>query len=304
MSSPAHNVEVSIATRGNLDGLRMCVASVLAGRFAPEFITIHVESDPLRELADFYMSQLAAMAREFRVKLSFAPRKSAGVFQLRQDQLTHYTADACRWVVFLDDDVMLRHDSLHNLAHFGPLHQLWRESTSAPLFAYYQGTKWDVSNTRGYANFELERKPLRDCHNFNVPTYRDDLEQEETKLAETFHGPLSAIPFMEEIYFCDTGFCLFDRQVTEKHKLSFLHHPENTPAGGEDALFALLCEYRNVPRAWIKIAEAVHLEKPSVRFSEAAYRKESVLRAAQSLGFPTDNLDEFLSWVPIHPNSK
>lgn len=246
------------------------------------------------------MSQLSALAREFSTKLVLVPRKSAGVFQLRETQLK--MENGCRWVVFLDDDVILRHDSLHNLAWLGSLQQTWRSESKTPLCAYYQGTKWDVSNTRGYGNFDLERVTSETATNFNVPTTRPDLDMGESDLSSRFSGPALDGSLFQETYFCDTGFCMFDRKVVKEKGLSFIHNTTNTPAGGEDALFALQCESRNVPRIWIKTAEAIHLEKPNVRFGEFAYRKEAVLRTAEALKYPTNRLAEFLSWVPIHSN--
>lgn len=264
------DVTVVCGTHGNVRALAQMLSTVACGTSLPAAVKVRLDAS-VSGLSDFYLSQVSSLFAVCDVKFNVEVCQSNGVRALRQWQLSASDTD---WALFLDDDVVVDHKALELLR--------WA-AVACPAAIYIQGSKPDVNNIRGYGNFSAEHlPPSSPVRNFNC-FYEDPSNQPEP------------------VYFCDTGHVLVNVKLAKKKGLTFAHCASHTGCGGEDTLFALQCEHLKLPRFWCPAAIAVHLEKPVTRYSEHAYRKEAVLRTAESLGYPTDRLeDEFLSWERIY----
>lgn len=248
---------------------------------------------------DFYREQLIETLKVLGCDVSVCYASSQGVHFAREWQIKSLAIGSSRFVLVVDDDVILDCQAIYRMCRavsdvtsVADSEVLKDIKINPTKVAYYQGTKWDCANTRGYRDFSLTKVDPFNASNYNMPVSRA-------------HRKTDPPPnVVAKCYWLDTGFVLFDRKVIAENSLSFIQTWEVANCGGEDALFALQCESLKVDRIWVVEAEAIHLEKPSgSRFPEATYRKEVVLRTAKMLKYPTDRLNEFLSWVPIRNNS-
>lgn len=270
---------ICIPSLNNSEGLNLLLASIIGSLN----LSLWVEHVVLRLEGtwkpNFYREQLIETLKVLGIPVTVCYAHSIGSHALRDWQLYNSIVGS-RFVLFLDDDVILDCRAIDSIV--GTSSKLIR-SDSNVKFSYLQGTKWDCSNTRGYKDFSIQHTTFFGAVNYNVPVYYEEEHKHSTK----------------SCYWLDTGFALFDRKTVAENDLTFVPLLSNAFTGGEDALFALQCESKNVARYWVPTAQAIHLEKETLRFSDHGYRKEAVLRAAEQLKYPTDRIQEFLSWVPI-----
>lgn len=274
---------VVVSSKDNPVALNLLLTSILVSGYPEALfnlrVVVRLEGTTL---PDFYREQLSAAFMAHGAHVVFVQMPSVGVHQMREWQLKTSLLGSARYVLMLDDDVILTHNAIAQVA----LVQQELCSTGKE-FAYIQGTKWDCSNVRGYKDFGLTPVHPDQATNYNIPV----------QVGYSSHRAPTR--------WLDTGFALFDRSVVKKHNLTFA--PSNLDSfafcGGEDALFALSCAHKGITNYWAKDAQAIHLEKPGgSRFTEAAYRKEAVLRAAQLCGYDTSYISEFMAWVPMAKN--
>ena len=263
------NVTFGVNTVGNTKALLMCLASVLNAEVIPGAIQIRSEGS-LPAFGDFYMEQLAELARFKGVDFSINVAKSAGIRAARDWQI-----DFCRtdYLWMGDDDVLYSYDCLNflydGMLRVGPLNGGGLKTPKN--VAYVCGTKGDLNNRRGWANFEMSLKTVDDV--------KDNCSFNHFYDKETCMGSYA------EIYTADTGNMLINLPLVRSKKIRFSLFDESTNSGGEDTLFAMECRHRGTSAYIIPSAQSYHLEKPMVNFGEAAARVEMVLRCAELRGY-------------------
>lgn len=261
MTASNPSVTFGLSTVGNPQGLLLCLSSVLLGTVKPAQIMLRFEGK-LPDFDQFYLAQLASLASLYGVGFSIHYEASRGVRHARDWMLSNCKTEHL-WMG--DDDAVYHPGCLMNF-----LEAMRRAKTDHVLpseLAYLSGSKFDVNNRRGYADFKLEP------HSGPV---------DEWTSQNFVYQPG---PSYVRTHALDTGNALFNLKLCRAHQLVFSLFEDSANAGGEDTLFALQCEAKQLARIFVPGAIAIHLEKPRVRFNEDAARLEMVLRACDSLNF-------------------
>lgn len=273
------DITVAISMVGNLDGLKCCLSGLASGQCMPKALNLRMEGD-IPGVNDYYFEQLLCAFRFWGVEVNIQLAHARGIHATRDAQV-----DNCKttWMVMLDDDVM---------PDFALLSAYWTWINSvgkpgqpsydgsdiqAQDFLMVQGSKPDLNNRRGYADFEAKPVPFpgpSQAFNFNVPH------------TTTVSG-LSMRARWLFTRFCDPGNMLLNVPLCRQMGIMFNPFKDIVRrAGGEDTLFAVQAIAQQARRVWLPAAFVWHLEKPasSFRLTEHAYRKEALLRSAEQLG--------------------
>lgn len=279
------DLTVGISCLGNMAGLKCCLAALAAGRTMPANLNIRLESD-IPGINDYYFEQLLCVFRFYGVAVNLQLRHAHGIHTTREAQV-----QACqtKWLVLLDDDVMPD----------GALLQVYSfliETVSEGV-VMIQGTKPDLNNRRGYADFLLEPvaypKNLTKDGNFNHPLIDEHVGITYAEMGTRF---------------CDPGNMALNVELYHEHGLAFrLFDIMVKRAGGEDTTFAMQCVSKGLKRLWTPAALVWHLEKElsQTRLTEHAYRKEALLRAGEQAGLFNERLthkvfeESILAWEKL-----
>lgn len=246
-------VTFGVSTCGNTEALCNCLTSVLTGILAPAVIQIRFEGN-LPAFGNFYLEQLSCLARIRGIAWDMYVDKSKGVRYARDFHVANCPTELL-WMG--DDDVVYAPDCLeHLMFNVGELG-----------IAYYNGVKVDVSNLRGYKDYNTDVYPT-----FPAPG---------SPLNHFYVGTL----VRHEIQgIMDTGNVILNLDVCKNNGLRFSMFPDSANAGGEDTLFAAKVKSLGLKAFAVPTAIAFHLEKPKAVFNEFEARKELIKRSKQCLG--------------------
>lgn len=294
---------VGISCVGNIPGLTCCLSALAAGNAMPEYLNIRLESD--FPGIDYYLQQTLCAFKFWGTEVTIQIGKARGIHPTRDEQIK-----ACRtkWLVMLDDDVLPDADLVN--VYGAVLRRFSRfsigEESDDRLTVFVQGTKPDLNNQRGYADFEIGKVPYPPEHerspafNFNVPHIS------KVRL------PDPALFDMEK-RFCDPGNMMVNVALIRQHGIKFAPFKNMIRrAGGEDTLFAMQClKLGKLRRFWCPQAYVWHLEKPkaTTRLTEHAYRKEALLRSGEQLDvfnadFTVEDFEKaLLAWEKVEKHA-
>ncbi len=274
------DVSFGVNSTGNIKALLMCLASVLNATTLPAVIRIRMEGE-LPSFAEFYLEQLADLARYQGVEWHICVAKSEGVRKARDWQIANCRTE---YLWMGDDDVVYAYDCLNYLV--GGMTRIIHQEGSTRV-AYLCGTKGDLNNRRGYGNFDLtekKRADVKDNCSFNH-----------------FYDKKDCAKLYPEIWTADTGNLLINVPVVVRHQILFAIFPESANSGGEDTLFALECRHKGLVAYMVPSAQSFHLEKPIVRFDEYKARAEMILRVADLRGYAKTDMakvkEAFMAWT-------
>ena len=281
-STPLNQISVGICSTGNTQALLLCLASILNAESVPALIRIRMEGK-ISDLGGFYMEQLIDLARLRGCSVEIISGLSRGVRCARD-----FIIQTCptKWLWMLDDDTIVHPRCMD--AYLEAVENI----PKSELVVYFAGSKFDVNNRRQYANFgtdELTPSTI-DCG--------PDVSQNLIYNVDEFFG------YVFRTYLLDTGNCLMNTELIKKEQLAFAMFPESVNSGGEDTIFALVCDSRNLPARFVPAARVAHLEKPNMNFGEFAARKEMVLRAGEIIKLSKDKANRALfAWLKPQENS-
>lgn len=276
------DVTVAISMVGNLDGLKCCLSGLASGTMMPGHLNLRLEGD-VPGVNDYYFEQLLCAFRFWGVEVNIQLAHARGIHATRDAQVENCKTT---WMVMLDDDVLPD-------GHLLEVYNAWVAKTGKPPgmgegtftgsdfaaaeFLMVQGTKPDLNNRRGYADFEAKPVPfpkVNEDFNFNVP--------------HTTHALGHAVQTRwMGTKFCDPGNMMLNVPLCRKMGIQFQPFKQIVRrAGGEDTIFAVQAIAQRAKRLWLPAAFVWHLEKPAGKFrlTEHAYRKEALLRSAEQLG--------------------
>lgn len=260
-------------TTGNIQALCMSVMSVLLGQSLPNQILIRFEGEfPCFD--NFYLAQLAELARHKKVDFSLHVAKSQGV-RFARDWLMRKTITPYLWMG--DDDAIY---APYCLTEFAEAVRELVNNRRPEKWGYVVGNKPDLNNRRGYEDFSTTPIPSETAANHS--SFNQFYEGESRTV---LHEHL------------DTGNVVLNVHPLIRDGVSFNPFPKSFNSGGEDTLFALQCNQKGHQGYFRTRADAFHLEKPQVRFGEFAARKTALLRECELLGIPTHRIEGMMPWV-------
>lgn len=266
-------VTFGVSCRGNIAALNLCLLSVLLGRRLPRSIVVRLEGD-FPSFANFYLEQLAELARLKRVEWSLHVCTSGGVRAAREWMLTNCPTT---YLWMGDDDVVYDPDCLAQLMEgVESVNKMDGETT----LAYVCGSKADVNNRRGYADFS---KGLR----FSSQVVDD------APTCFIYGGRPKTVRQL----WVDTGNVLLHVANLRTFHITFTPFVTNHNCVGSDSLFGLQCHHAGMKGYFRSRANAHHLEKEKVGLTEFAARKTILLRECELLGISTSNVASFMPWV-------
>lgn len=274
------NSTLGIVSR-NISALNLCLTSVLSGTEAPATIVVLLTGEILH-LNDFYLEQLSTLARFHDIECVFVVNKITGIRDAR-DYLLDYCKSEYLWM--LDDDVVVDFDCFRRL--------LLAMTKTKKRFVYMNATKGDVTNRRGYVNFESKEMPYvsaKEGSSFNHFYQKPPIELLEKGI----------LPICFEVGTLDTGNVLirmmYENELTFSTRFSVF--PDSINSGGEDTLFALCLRKEGLVGAFCPSARSYHLEKEGASFNEFAARGEMIARACDVLGLDKSFLHhEMMRWL-------
>jgi len=272
------DITAGIATKNNLAGLHCCLTALLSGEMLPGEILLRLDGES-PGFNDYYFEQLACLARLKGVRFRIEVCEGQGVFLARHDLVASCHTSH---MLFVDDDVVLGTYFLSNLVSF-----LETEVPFIGSVGWIQGTKGDVNNKRSYGNFVLRRQDWlkaaeQDRENFNWLWKLPD-------------DPTFVWTYVKVV---DAGAGLLLDCVSKPAFNSVTTPNQTIASGGEDTLYSAALRKAGFNIVYLPCAEGYHLEKPTLRITEHAYRKQAIFTAAQLLDLPIGRelSDRFLAW--------
>ena len=261
-----NEITLGITSAGNVRSLCMTLLAVVNARYVPQRALLRLEGDP-SGINDFYLSQIASWYRLAGVDLRIAICAPKGIRAARD-----WLLDECQtqYLWMMDDDVVPAADCLQMLC----------ASQTSDITAALQACKTDLSNLRGYADFNNivhTKSELKDGVSYN---HRWDQWPGSP--------PAHAILPTYRVWSMDTGNVLLDVLRIREKGVKFSLFKDSTNCGGEDTLFAMSLYHAGYEVLFSPWAKSEHLEKPVVRFNEDAARCEAVSRSMDALGMSPD----------------
>lgn len=277
------NTTLGVTCSGNVRALCMALLSVFNSPAIPHKLLLRLEGEmPLTD--DFYLAQVLDYIRQTGAEITITVAQSNGVRAAR-DWLVENTTTKFLWMI--DDDVIVSPDCLEMLCR--------SQSEEGKQVAALQGTKTDVNNRRGYDNFNTFVHPRSDLK----PGVSANHHWE--KLPKGIVERTQALVPTYEIQTIDTGNVLLDVEFLEKCSLRFERLPLSANSGGEDTLMAVQIYMSGGVVLLNPWAQAIHLEKPVIKFNEFAARAQMVYEAAVAMGAPLELLNQvrrqIMPWV-------
>lgn len=269
-------VTFGVSSTGNIKALLMCLSSVILQTSRPKEILLRLEGE-FPAFSDFYLEQLAELARHFGIGFTIHVAESNGVREAR-DWLVAHCSTPFLWMG--DDDVIYEPTCLRELVL--ALVDIANLNSTGKL-GYVVGMKPDVNNRRGYGNFSKE------------PYTENDI-QDECSYNHFYHGPSKVVKMST----ADTGNLLIAVENIRGHGIQFAMFPESANASGEDTMFAAACMHCGLLGYLAAGARSYHLEKPGASFSESAARTEMLYRTFDLLGYDKKTLDGFMPYQKRH----
>jgi hypothetical protein len=266
-------VTFGVGTVGNVQALLMCLSSVLNGTLLPARIIVRSEG-PFPAFANFYLEQLAEVARIKGVEFLVATIKSKGA-RAGCDWLM----DECKTELFWlgDDDVIYEPQALEAFVEavtaIAPRVKRW---------GFIVGNKRDVNNRRNYGDFSQEE--------INPATLRD---YDSTNL---FYG-YARTDLYPECVALDSGHVLFNMEVLRHSGLRFNAFGTDFNSGGYDTLLGMRCTQAGLTGFFAHLSKSWHLEKEKQNFGEFQQRKAYLTRAAETLNLDKELLQKVFKWV-------
>lgn len=262
------SITAGICTDGKyLDSLALTLSALLTGSQSPQRIIVQF-NDPQGRTDSFVLSQLAHLALLKNVPLDFVfePAHPHGIRGYRDVLIRRVSSGG---LLFVDDDVLLDGSALTNLT-------VALRSIDEADCGWVCGTKLDVNNLRGYADYSREwsDSPVKDTHT----------------LSRSLEPVSSWVP--------DTGFMLLNVPLIIKNGIKFVTNSIHANSGGEDTIFGAQCGSKGLEGYIIPSARAWHLDKAQIRFTQDAARTEAVMRTLDSLNIAYPELP--LSWTVNH----
>lgn len=269
-------VTFGVTSTGNPHAILMSLSSVILQALPVARILIRMEGE-YPGFGNFYMEQLAALARIKGIEFTVTTAESKGIRYAR-DWLIENCATRMLWMG--DDDVVYAPDCLQNLVEAYYNLSDYEPDVSGKV-AYINGNKPDVNNRRGYDDFKLVKvkgTSATDNCGYNY----------------LFSRPGKTV----KCHTCDTGNLLLDIESLRAHpKARFQVFKKAFNSSGDDTLFALMCHKEGLHGFFRTDADSYHLEKPGVRFNEFTARKNMLLRECELLGIDPAKLDSMLPWL-------
>ena len=252
------SITLSITTTGNMEALQMALCSVLNGELLPGIISLRFEGE-LPSFGNFYLEQLAEIARLKTVRFVIKRARSKGIHHARQTQILDCNTPLL-WI--LDDDVIPFPDCLSSL--------VYGSSCLKGKWGWINAVKVDVNNRRGYADYSADEIPFvtwvqkhnGSCNHF---VRRSDIRCNSLCSTERM----------------DFGNVLLNAALLKTSELNF-NQLGDFASGGEDELFAMFFSRIGLSGFVSLWARSYHLEKEKPRFTEMASRRE-MLRLAKLL---------------------
>lgn len=247
------HVTLGIPTTGNNQALLIALTSVLQGTVLPKRILIRADGH-FPAFANFYLEQLADVARQKGVEFLHATVASAGL-----RGAVDWLIDECRtkllWIIA--DDVM---PSINALSHLHcAAEQLW---SSQEPWGYVCGNKQDVNNRRHWPDYTQGFIEAFDY----CPTHGNYIQTGLSVVRNRF---------------LDNSHALFNVSAIAVRETTFNY---GFQCGGDDTLFGLLIQKTGLSGWFSPYSQAYHLEKESQNFNEPTARAEAIYRQAQLLG--------------------
>lgn len=278
MQYPTSMATFGLTSTGNPQAILMCLSSVLNQTLKPKKILIRMEGE-YPGFGNFYMEQLAALARIMGIEFSVHCDSSRGIRYARDWLIANCTTEDL-WMG--DDDVIYAPDCLLELyagMNDAYNHFLHREGETFKV-GYINGNKPDVNNRRGYKDFQLIVKQGSEVQNHDGYNYFFT-RPGKTVLCGT----------------CDTGNLLINVGVVRSAGVQFQQFDKEFNSSGDDTLFALDCHAHGLLGFFRTSADSYHLEKEGVRFDEFTARKNMILRACELKGYDKTKLGSMLPWL-------
>jgi hypothetical protein len=266
-------VTYGVTSTGNLRALVPSLFSILLGEFLPSRLLIRLEGE-MPSFADFYLEQVAELARAKYVEFTLQVAESGGIRSARD-----WLVDNCktRYLWMGDDDVIYDPQCL------AELEKSVQETTAkykTERIGFINGAKVDLNNRRGYSDFSKRAKLARELRDGSPTCFR-------------YQGPSRTV----RCSYMDTGNVLIDCENVRAEKIRFNMFDFNYNSVGSDTLFGLLCTHRKLLGYFRSGAMSYHLEKPSGGLSEFAARKNILLRECELLGIPPIAVVSLMPWV-------
>lgn len=257
------NVTLGIPTTGNNQALLIALTSVLQGTVLPKRILIRADGH-FPAFANFYLEQLADVARQKGVEFLHATVASAGL-RGAVDWLMNNCGTKYLWVIA--DDVLPANSALNAL--YEGAEQL--ESRNEP-WGYVCGNKQDVNNRRQWPDYTQGFvEPFDFC-----PTHGNYIQT----------GPL-----VVKNRFLDNSHALFSVLPLKAANIKETAFNYGFQCGGDDTLFGLMIQKAGLSGWFSPHSQAYHLEKESQNFNEPTARAEAIYRQAQILGIELTRSD-------------
>jgi hypothetical protein len=271
-------VTFGVSSKGNTQALVSCLLSVLNARVIPGTIQVRLEGD-FPGMNNFYFEQVSELARWQEVNFHVAVARSQGV---RASRDFHLNSCSTPFLWMGDDDVAYRWDCLSEYYRaYAYLRDQQPEIFSS--LAYLAGSKPDLNNRRGYANFDTSINP-------------ESALQDGCSLNHVYDTRGDVYPRVVTI---DTGNAFLNLQRIHEKEIRFSLFDDSLNSGGEDTLFGLQCYKAELTGLFVPRACGYHLEKPTVNFGEFAARGEMLLRACDLLEIDKAALRNsgFMPWL-------
>ena len=268
---PHKHFTYGVSSTGNIQALQMSLVSVLMGAYLPSKIIVRMEGH-FPSFGTYYMEQIAELARHKGVEFSITTAKSQGVRHAR-DWLIEECRTTYLWMG--DDDVLYCPNCLSNFV--AALTEIDEDT-----LGYVNGNKPDLNNRRGYTDFGTAV--------IDSSTVKTDGSQGYN----AFFGGKNRVVKCDT---ADTGNLLIHVPNVITKGVKFQVFDEKWNAGGEDTLFALMCQKAGLTGWFSTRADSFHLEKESVRFGEFAARKAMLKREAELLCLETGPIFNVFPWI-------
>ena len=272
MNEFTERVTLGVSSKGNTQALLLCLSSVLTTETVPAAIQIRLEGE-FPSFNNFYLEQIAALAKFRGVQFSFSVFNSTGVRDSRDWQISN-CGTPLLWLV--DDDVVL--DSMCLEAYEAAYRS---GKLSSPDIAFLAGSKGDVNNRRKYPGFDMAEHKAADAGRLNNHSLfyniRDCWAQ----------GIPSKV--------LDTGNVILDVKLIREKGCKFqLFAPDDRfNPSGDATTFSLVLNKAGLTGYFIPSARAYHLEKPDGGFNEFHARGEMLLRLCDAKGFDKQVVKEY-----------
>lgn len=260
------NTVVGIPTTGNIQALLISVTAILQGSVLPRRILIRSEGH-FPAFANFYLEQLADVARQKGVEFVFAVMQSESGLRGAFDWLLRECNSDYLWVVA--DDVLPDPDALGYLKSAAE-----RLLSDKRPWGYICGNKVDVNNRRGWPDFAQTPEIAKDF----CPTYGNYPNKNGT-----------VQPLVVRNLLLDNSHAMFNVRSLREHNIWSRCFSFGFMSGGDDTLFGARVNdpELDLPGYFCPCSKAFHLEKEKQNFDEPTARAEALLRQMQLLGVPT-----------------